>query len=273
MKTMYYFHTAGKTEYGGLDLFLKQINPGIYWDRQFPTRQRGAGKPKRSNEPPSERKMVESGTTADELIQAMLDRIREHPETYLHDHCAGILLEDDADCRFSNLKELEEERDNIALKIQEILGQEVPFYFLVASPEVEAWLLADWNESFKSYYHSVYRRLGVNPFGFENRLKTYLTENVLKGFEEQIELYGQPPKNNNGIISCSIKLSDQIIAAFATVAGSYVETHEAVIQDDGFRYKKDRDGKIMLGDIRPSQVADVCRIFFAPVYRKITAIN
>lgn len=250
------------------------------WRRDFPARD--GKKPKMARPTRSdERKDVQeqrqsiSGTTGERLREEMLAILGNYAHDYGEGSCDAILLIDDADCEFSNVEEWKETTDRLKEEITVRLGRSVPFYYLMESPEVEAWFLADWERSFGA--ESVYRKIP----GLLHQIRKYLKDDLLElAAWDELEWFGGPRKGD----SCTRKISSIIQYAFELrpdgKLGELIERHQDLIQalanmsnpEDRLAYSKDSHGGAMLGRIEPNTVASCCRDFFAPVYRQLSAL-
>jgi len=242
-----YFCTGGYTEIGAINSFLEKINPNIYWERCFPT----ADKPRlaigRMNSTPI---ASYSGITGSDLTEMMYDRLSKY---YKHSDFDGFLLIDDLDCRYhSNLAAgidlfIETHSDNV----QKILEKQVAFYVLFASPEVESWLLADWNNSFAKQY----------PQSVAYKVQERLKKDIIKEYwDNNLELYGGAFVNGG----CESKISSEIQDTFSLVG---LDEQERV-----YSYSKRNEGVDMLRRIEPMQVGRKCNICFLPQYNKLKAL-
>lgn len=266
VKKIYYFCTASHTEFGGIDAFLLKINRGIQWVRQFPITIRKAPKPVRSDQ----RQMTlakfseeDEGLTGKNLKARMIQIIKDYPANFSQGNCDGILLIDDADCRFSKYEEFLQWRNELSDELGAILGYRIPLYILLASPEIEAWFLMDWKNSFAEEY--------PNPPGFEHQLKQCLIDRIIgKEYWDAIEHFGGPRKDG----SCTKKLSNGLIYCFEDpeLIAPFLEKHRSFFTENRLYYSKKRNGAMMLNRILPEVIAANCRVFFAPTYRELVQI-
>ena len=240
--TIGYFCSAGFTETGGMGRFLARINPDIEWKRCFPAVNKPG--PKLGAKPVP--RPADQGATGRDLERRMMGRLRRYhpcpdPEN------DGFLLIDDADCRFCDASdaEIEASREDLAARVAECTGR--PFFRLLASPEIEAWLVSDWEEGFGRQYAN-----------FAQRLRARLRNEVLDGETwEEVENFGCPLQNG----TCARKLSREI------------ETLVELLAQDGQRYSKRTDGVEMLRRIRPDRVSQRCRRYFRPVYLELQGLS
>lgn len=238
-----YFCTGGYTETGSIQTFLEKINPKLKFVRCFPVVNKPNLKLGRLSSTPIR---SQNGVSGEALVRAIIETIQK-PEFEKFDL---ILLIDDMDCRFRREGQLpySDWVKSIGNQISTILGAEVPFDALFASPEVEAWFLADWSNSFSKEYRSVRDEL---------RYKI-ATSNIGYFLQSNIEDYGGCFKDG----SCAEKLSDKIIELVASLGTGL----------NSFTYSKKVQGVAMLSKIDPNEVAVRCRLFFAPIYRKLAQI-
>jgi len=230
------FHTAGHTETGALQEFLSKFAPGLRFERRFPHCKKPAPKFGRTHPTPVQNS---SGCTGQALIDAMLVRLKKYPPV-----ADVILLVDDADCRFDSNAAYEEDCGTLQKEITSALGREVTFVALFAAPEIESWLIADWDNAFASWYGA----------DVANALLYALSSQLFP--KSSIETYGYPELPEGG---CSKKLSDTIREAF--IGLPY-----------GKRYSKASDGIEMLRGINPANVAASCRTYFNPAYKALCAL-
>ncbi len=246
-----YFATAGHTETGGLQSFLTKLLPGVDWVRRFPAVKKPAPKYGRADPTPA---AALQGTTGDALVTRMLANL----DLYRADDLDFVLLVDDADCRFASPNDLPAWKDRIADAVTESAGRALPLFTLLAAPEVETWLLADWEEGFRAQYP----RLAV-------ALRRHLETCVGLDWGE-LESYGGGKSASGCRDKLSQALSDAVAAGgdcddcrLKTVAASMV----------GQRYSKQHDGAAMLKRVRPERVRKACKLYFAGAYVELQAFR
>lgn len=248
-----YFCTGGHTETGGIEQFLQKINPRVRWGKCLPA----------TLKPPKFKRGLDArilarddeGDTGEALLNKMIERLQQHGFDYDY-----LLVIDDADCRFNegSTETFESFHAKWQAKIDETLGRHVPFYVLFASPEVEGWLLADWDNSFKKEYPSRdYPQV-------EHELFRYIQSDILgEQYREDIENFGGALLRG----ACTIKISTQIQNAFVAE-----ELGSILLQYPKLRYNKNSNGSSMLKRIDPERVAGKCRRYFAPTYRELSQL-
>lgn len=241
VKTIGFAHTAGYTESGSMLAFLNKINPSVKWERLFPAycKMKIVHGPKGST--PIRHRQNQSGITGTALIHELLNVLKKYKSDY--QRLDAIVVTDDLDCGSPG--------DSVALahQVRQVLGKDIPCIYLYASPEVEAWFIADWKNSFeKSYPSSVANRL----------FHTLATWNPAV-IRQTIEMFGTPAQTTGG---CTNKLSTVIQQAMTRgFNGQRV-----------YEYSKRYDGHQMLENIDPSVVATVCTRHFVAGYRDICSI-
>lgn len=258
------FMTCGYTELGAMQDFLWRINSKCEFDRRLPTKE----KYKKGAEPKPSSK--ENGLTGESLIKEILTRMRKTPERYL-DYDV-IIIEDDVDCRFfgKSTQEVNDDLQRIRLEVHKALGKEIPVIFLFASPEVEAWFLADWNNTFAEIYR---KRLSdrSNKY-FCHRLKEMIDKEVLGECKDEIEHYGM---TDQGYVKLSEKLIWAIeetkirIAEEKGSSGKMKEIRDELCENREIRYSKSSHGPEMLRKADPERVSKNCRYYFRPAFQQI----
>ncbi|AFY45655.1 hypothetical protein Nos7107_5141 [Nostoc sp. PCC 7107] len=127
------FAGGGEAEVRGLIPFLERTFPGCKFERKTPVYQKPGPKPNKVNS---------YGRTGKSLIEQIK---RELPTAlkYTPNECTLILVFDDLDCRNPN-----EQKENILAEISIIPDcNNINKFVGFASPELEACILADWNNS------------------------------------------------------------------------------------------------------------------------------
>ncbi len=236
-----------------MEEFLKKLLPTARWERCFPAVTKPAPKLRRERAatgqpaPLAQPRQAEAGLTGESLQKKMLDILRtwhtKRPDPY-----DAYLLIDDADCRFCMEEEPSGanvlERWNtwqmgLQKLVQEKLGREVPVVALLASPEVEAWLVADWEQSFQQHYPGIAREL-----------QRWMKENVPRS---GLESFGCPQKDG----ACTQKLSELL---------------QEQVQHRGGRFSKRDDAPYMLMRIRPEKVAAGCPGLFVAGWKTLRSL-
>ena len=226
--------TGGYTEMGGMPPFLEKINPHVRWQRCFPTKMKPKGKFSRNESAP---RVEQRGITGKSLVENMLSRLQKYYRSHDYDY---FLLIDDLDCRFNgDGDQYESWKLELSDQVNKALERETNTEVLFASPEIEAWFVADWENSFGKEYRTL-----------SHPLKSKLKIEQGKNFWNSPESYGGALVNG----SCEFKLSETIQRALSETPNNQT-----------CRYSKRTNGAAMLGRIEPGHVAHVCRLYFAPV--------
>ncbi len=126
------FAGGGEAEVAGLIPFLEKNFPGCKFERKTPVKKKPGSKPGKENS---------YGATGKSLI-AQINKILPLA-LQQSDKCDLILVFDDLDCRDS-IKQKE--------KISEVLSKitathKINQFIGFAAPELESWIIADWNNS------------------------------------------------------------------------------------------------------------------------------
>lgn len=253
---VFYAHTAGHMESLALPVFLRKLDPRLTEPGRLipvcPAKYVPGPRPLRSDLTPAERKMHPlSGLTGKALIDQITSRLSEpYFRGSEYADVVALLIVDDADCRFcpgapfakdcgTKQEALDKWCKDIADAVADALGRPLPIIPMLASPEGEAWLYADWAEGFGKQYPTL-----------AHDLKKRIDGEILRGVAvEDWGAWSDPQK------SCAAKFSDEIIKQDAGLAG--------------FRYSKANHGASMLRRVRPSAIAEVCTTFFRPAYQSV----
>jgi hypothetical protein len=160
--------------------------------------------------------------------------------------CDVIFVLDDLDCC-----DAETQRQLFSKAIEKVAGSEkIPQVIALAAPEVESWLIADWNNTIAK---------DVDLRGVEKAMKYFLSREKKVPFSAP-ESFGE---YDAGKKACRAKLSSLIIEA--------AEKHENV------RYSKGIHTPRLLEELDATVVAKKCPLFktfmaeFAAVVRATTA--
>ena len=261
------FLTCGYTEAGAMQFFLKKINHQFEYKQYLPNKtikKKGDAKNISSSI---------SGLTGEALLEKIYAIIEKHRTEI--SGCAAILLEDDLDDRFSNfsIQEISEYNRKIKIKIQEKLGCKKPVFILYASPEVESWFVADWENSFQYLYckTNLVEDVEYNARKFfTHHLKKYIEKDILKEYCNDLEAYGV-------FDGQYVKLSDQLIQAIQWDIKEYVQKLsgvnqqyvEQIVSSRCLYYSKKLHGDRMLRNIHPEEVIKECFHYFREAYYEL----
>jgi hypothetical protein len=227
------FAGGGEAEIRGLVPFLEKHFPGYRFDRKTPVRQlcRPGVKPPHGY-----------GRTGQSLVCEVEERLRK----LLADNqrCDSILVIDDLDCR--NATDM---RAEFLEAIDLVMGSEnINKCIGFASPELEAWLIADWDNSFAR--HPDFR-------GRHERMRYWLATDRNVPFNDPESFSDYDPDRD----TCIEKLSEVIIESSTSHT------------DDRFlpRYSKALHTPSLLLEINPNEVRKKCPLF-REIYTFLTDI-
>lgn len=278
----FYACTASHMEVMAVDEFLRKLNPRLSqydsWIRIFPARRLSQPRPLRSDAEPARRPPVMnpvSGVTGEALIAALVQVLQ-----YKQDECPDVeilVIIDDADCRFSPggpcRASAEEDLaaalrgycDTLTTRLRAALQRTLRVILLLAFPEGEAWLYADWSEGFGKEYPAL-----------QHPLRNRITADILRG--TPVEEWGSWDAAKN---SCASKFSQAIIDLFDAPPGqgglfqkdaqtqTWTPVDPATLATAETRYSKAVNGARMLRRIRPAVIAEECRQTFRPGYQEL----
>ncbi|MFH1114007.1 MAG: hypothetical protein V1792_08805 [Pseudomonadota bacterium] len=216
---------------GGLVNFFRKWYPDCRFERKTPVRRPPA--------PKANKKLPAHGKTGTSLAREIRERLTlalqyEKP-------CDVILVLDDLDCRDPNRS-----RESLLLAVDSVLGDKTIERFVgFAAPELEAWLVADWDHSFGA--HPDFR--GTRERGMRHWLST-----VANVPFDNPESFGDYDAKRD---ACSVKLSTMIIES--TVQGTHNEGR--------CQYSKSVHTPVLLLSIDPDVVAERCRPMFQELHR------
>jgi len=243
---VYVYATDGYTETSIKD-FLTKMNPRIKWIIRSPRLK----KLPKKDYLEKELLPILTGKTGEALETFMLDEIGEHSRILTE--CAAVLLEDDLDMR-----DAEEDQNTFLSAQQERLQAKLSaiseagtarMICLYAAPEVETWLIEDWENSFG------------NARRFSQQIATQLRKpiNDRKGVcGDSFERYSH---------HFSKKLSDWLVEQIQRLSIEY-----GITDVDKAFYSKKHHGSEFLRAIDPSVIEKKCRIYFAKAYHAIQNI-
>lgn len=200
-----------------------------------------------------------SGLTGDALLEKVYELLKQDSVKSEVNNCAAVIIEDDLDGHQTD----NNAQSQIADTVHGLLGNNnIPVIILYAAPEIEAWFLADWNNSFEKVYEVV-DGVDVNVCKlFIHDLNTYIKSNVFDFDAANPEDYDV---NSGGKYH---KLSDDLIAAFDKVYEVVANSDapqgykEQIAASRGFYYSKKEHGVRMLRNIDPVNVENKCRKHF-----------
>jgi hypothetical protein len=261
------FLTCGYTEAGTMQAFLRKINSNFEYRQYLPNRTI-----KKKGDPKNIDSSI-SGLTGDALLKRIYEIVEKHNKEI--SECAGIIIEDDLDARFEGWSdtEIHEYNQNIKDTVCQKLGCYIPVFILYASPEIESWFVADWENGFKYLYcnSGCIDDIDTNARKFfAHHLKQYVEYFILKEYHDDIEKYGF-------FDGKYIKLSEQLIQAIQYDVKEYIKNlsgtnSEYMKQIDNSRclyYSKKLHGNIMLRNISSENVSNLCVNYFKITYYEL----
>ena len=219
---------GGEAEVRGLFPFLDKTFPGCRFERKTPVRDKPGPKPNKASS---------YGRTGKSLI----DQIKQELPLALKaepNKCDLILVFDDLDCRDSQKQKEKIEKiwSEISKKIPECA--DIKIFVGFAAPEIEAWIIADWNNSIAK--NSDFR-------GRHERMRWWLRTQKKVSFENP-ESFSEYDAEKD---CCREKLSKALV--------------ESSVQDEVDRYKarfsKGYHTPLLLREIDPNEVQKKCPLF------------
>ncbi len=253
------FHTGGHTELGALQQALKAALGDVEITRMFPARDRrrpmpaarSPGQPVVSQLAP---RKADEGATGADLLRRVQRIVQDHPPRGY----GLVLVVDDADCQLCETKdETSEERrgtlhTQIRVAVTDALqaagAPKIPTCVILAREEVEAWLLADWPNTFEVEYRGQHQAV-------QHRLVT-----MLPGALQSPESIGCPMKPEGE--GCTTKVSEKI--------------QDVVREVKPLLYSKATHGQAMLRRVKLDDAARRCptlRADLAELRRTLAALS
>lgn len=261
------FFTGGYTEINSMRIFLKKVNRNVDYIQLCPF---GPRKSRSSIKTRSSIERNQNGLTGTSLINFVLEYVRNEKYHFRDEQYDAILIEDDKDDRFLsisqsgtstlNLPDWQAHTQTITNAIHQHYPS-IPVFFIYAAPEVEAWFLADWNNSFGRVYQDDNTLTSELNNTFSVRFRQYVNTHIVTAhYQNNIEAYGY----FNGIYQ---KLSEEIQNALSS--HDFLSEHP---QHAPIRYSKKIHGEMMLENIDPEKVCQSCRIFFGNDYWNLSRL-
>lgn len=195
------FAGGGEAEVAGLIPFLEKCFPQCVFKRKTPARQ----KPGPKANQPNRGSTSGYGRTGDSLI-AQINRelaiaLRNEPES-----CQLILVIDDLDCR-----NYQSQKQKFLAAINLIPNcATIPKFVAFAAPELEAWIIADWDHSIAKY--TDFRRR-------HEQMRWWLSQQCHVPFDAPESFSTYDPSRD----SCEEKLSDLLILSTTRIDDSNIE--------------------------------------------------
>ena len=243
--------SGGWTEVGNgaMERFLEKINADYKYVKCFPK----TIKTRNGNivlNPSS------NGITGDALITKVKDYLIKNKE--LFKNYKAILIEDDLDGRFDKVSLSQVQADIQTLKddLRTCVGlPDIPVVILYASPEIESWFIADWNNGFEFFVNNSRRFQDIDSSirgKFNHDFRKTVNKNLLNNNAIDIEDYAFATGAYKKLSSDLQNLINNLSIQFTSKTG----------QDICISYSKKEDGKEMLRNILPSEVSKCCTKYF-----------
>ncbi|HIK10186.1 MAG TPA: DUF4276 family protein [Oscillatoriaceae cyanobacterium M33_DOE_052] len=217
------FAGGGEAEVRGLIPFLRQHFPGCTFERKTPVRQKPGPKPNKN---------LAYGKTG----QSLIDQIKkELPIALRGGHCDLILVIDDLDCRNPD-----EQKQKFLAAIDTVsAAANIDRFVGFAAPELEAWIIADWEKMAK-----------ITNFRGNRwqQMRWWLSSQRNVDFEHPESFSEYDAKKD----SCREKLSDAIVEASEMLDES---------NRNKPRFSKSTHSPLLLLEIDPSIVQKKCPLF------------
>lgn len=220
------FSGGGQAEVRGFFPFLEKTFPGCIFIRKTPARQKPGP---RANQAGS------YGRTGKSLIEQIKKELpialKAEPNK-----CDLILVFDDLDCRDSQIQ-----KSKILTELSKIPEcADIEKFVGFAAPEIEAWIIADWNNSIAKNSDFRGKR--------HERMRWWLSTKIKVPFDSP-ESFSEYDSDKD---SCREKLSDVLIA-------STIVEHESNL--DKKRFSKGDHTPLLLMAIDPNEVQKKCPLF------------
>ena len=215
---------GGEAEVRGFFPFLEKTFPGCRFERKTPVRDKPGPKPNKASG---------QGRTGKSLIEQIKQELPLALKVESN-KCDLILVFDDLDCRDSETQKLK-----ILSEISKIPEcADIEKFVGFAAPEIEAWIIADWNNSIAK--HSDFR-------GRHERMRWWLSTQIKVPFDSPESFSEYDSKRD----CCREKLSQALI--------------DSSVQDevdrDKARFSKGLHTPLLLREIEPNEVQKKCPLF------------
>ena len=264
------FFTGGYTELYGMTQFLIKINGDVDFIKLTPTRERRSKEDIRNRTRHMEIiAKRESGLTGEKLIEHVKEFVQS--ERFKEEQYDVILIEDDKDDRFLtiqddgtsvfNEEEWETFKDDVQKQLQDV-GVTIPIILIMAAPEVEAWFLADWDNSFGAEYRKILSN-EQNQY-FSTKFRIHINEEILtERYKDNIESYGYFDRKY-------VKLSEKIQKSLDE--NDFMAGYSGECSGKMIRYSKTQNGGRMLANIDSQKILQKCSHCFREGYYKLQGI-
>ena len=261
------FLTCGYTEAGAMQAFLRKINDSFEYKQYLPNRTI-----KKKGDPKNISSSI-SGLTGEALLEKIYNILEKHSKEIAK--CSAVLVEDDLDDRFFGWsdEQVNSYNQNIIDTIREKVGCDIPVFILYASPEIESWFVADWDNGFNYLYCEsgfvTDVKIEARKF-FVHHLKNFIDKEILGEYCDAIESYGV-------INGKYIKLSDQLIKAIQYDSKKYIQSMSGtnkeyvnqIVDSRCLYYSKKLHGDAMLRNVLPQNIIKKCSNYFRNTYYEL----
>lgn len=252
------FFTGGYTELNAMKLFMKKINDRVEYIQLCPTGSRKSKDAIRRRHTENI-EIGQNGLTGASLISYVLNFVEKN--RFKEEAYDAILIEDDKDDRFlfpnsdgtATIDKDGWERfyKDVRKRLEEKCPN-IPILLFLAAPEVEAWFLSDWENSFGKVYSD--RLTAPQNHYFSIRFRKYINEQIITPkYSSAIEEYGYFDSRYR-------KLSEEIQTALAE--RDFFADYTPSFEHDPIRYSKRVEGETMLEELDPQIVSQHCTSFF-----------
>ena len=263
------FITGGFTEVNSMKWFLKKVNANLDFIQLCPVSLRKNRDSIRNRVNTSLNNGVSTsrgpnGLTGASLVNYVVEYITDPKYSFSPSEYAAILIEDDKDSRFLAIQDDGSSKIDISAwnkyeeEVSEKIGRivpDIPVILLLAAPEVEAWFIADWDNSFAKAFKAVSGLTTEENTLFSTRFRRYINDTLLtERYRYSIEEYGY----FDGMYR---KLIEEIQNALDVNDFLKDRTPHKEI-----RYTKTNHGEEMLREIEPQSVRRGCTTCFRKVY-------
>ncbi|OQX23908.1 MAG: hypothetical protein BWK80_23555 [Desulfobacteraceae bacterium IS3] len=230
------FSGGGEAEVRGLMPFLRRHFPEYKFERKSPVRRKPGPRPGITSQ-------YGYGLTGKGLVKEIPKRLRDSLNN--NEKCDIILIFDDLDCR-----DCCRQKEDYLNAVESVEGiADIKKYAGFAAPEIEAWIIADWDNSFAK--HPDFRER-------HRAMRYWLSVEKQIPFDKPESFGKYDPKRD----TCDEKMSQAIIES------------TRLTPDDQYKplYSKAKHTPELLSDIEPLEVLKRCPLFrdfyyyFKPVH-------
>lgn len=237
------FAGGGETEARGLLPFLESLFPNCSFERKFPVGiKKNPLKPRSSrglsdNEYRTQQRAQARGATGDNLVEQIGLRLSD--AISYEAACDLILVFDDLDCRDSDLQSRK-----FRGAIESVVGDQLPTLICFAAPEIESWIIADWDHAMSQY-------------AFFSRSSSYDMKRCL---QTRYNVSFDNPENFSEYDANKDSCRDKLSVAMEQCAAEFASKH----------YSKGTDSSELIKKLNPEIVQQKCP-FFRELFVSLTA--